>query len=128
MTFDRVAYMKEYNIKTRQKQYDRKKERAKTNPALWRRENLLYTYKLTLEAYDLLLKSQNGLCAICGSPPTFETNLYVDHDHACCSGKRSCGECVRGLLCFKCNSGLGNFNDNIEKLKSSIDYLERWAT
>lgn len=126
--FDRKAYMKEYNLRTKEKQNKQKRDRAKLNPGLWRRENLLYQYKLTLEDYDALLDLQDGVCAICGDPPeVLGQNLHVDHDHICCPRGKSCGECIRGLLCSKCNHGLGNFNDSIEKLKSAIEYLERWS-
>ena len=48
---------------------------------------------------------------------------YIDHDHSCCSGKSSCGKCVRGLLCRGCNFGLGNFCDNIESIQRASEYL-----
>jgi hypothetical protein len=41
----------------------------------------------------------------------------VDHDHRHCPGTEGCRQCVRGLLCGKCNSGLGWIGDvNIPRL------------
>ena len=64
-------------------------------------------YGLTLEDYDSMLHSQGGGCAICGSPPPGDRRFAVDHDHACCPGAKTCGNCIRGLLCFVCNVRLG---------------------
>ena len=66
-----------------------------------------------------MLYQQNNKCAICGAE--FGVNHikdypHVDHDH-------NTGV-VRGLLCLKCNAGLGLFGDNIDNLVSAICYLE----
>jgi hypothetical protein len=78
-------------------------------------------YNITVEQYDALFKQQEGLCAICRKPS--ERVLAVDHDHNCCPGTRSCGKCIRGLLCWKCNSLLGNAGDDIQILKRASEYL-----
>jgi len=36
-----------------------------------------------------------------------------------------CGKCIRGLLCTSCNSGLGMFSDDVERLISAISYLQK---
>lgn len=59
-------------------------------------------------------------CTICTIK---ETRLMVDHDHSCCPGERTCGKCIRGILCDKCNRGLGFFNDNPDLLQRAIEYL-----
>lgn len=64
--------------------------------------DLKYRYNLSGADYLKLLASQGGVCAICGIKPGAR-RLAVDHDHACCPGRRSCGRCVRGLLCKRCN-------------------------
>ncbi len=80
------------------------------------RESRLATkHGISLEEYDVLVKAQNGICAICHQPET-RRSLDVDHDHAT-------GE-IRGLLCTRCNRLLGYAKDSAAILSSAIDYLE----
>jgi hypothetical protein len=80
----------------------------------------LHRYGLDAESYQELLVSQGGRCATCGTAPE---KFYVDHDHACCPGTRTCGNCVRGLLCFNCNTALGQVKDSPQILLAMIQYL-----
>lgn len=81
-----------------------------------RREKRIYDiYKLTKEDFDILLKSQNNSCKICGTEYN-KKSFHIDH----CHSKKN----VRGLLCSKCNQGLGLFGDDINILLSAIEYLK----
>lgn len=66
--------------------------------------------------YDRRLQAQHGVCAICKAPPEDGEVLCVDHEHN--TGL------VRGLLCTRCNLGLGQFRDNPAVLAAAIRYLE----
>jgi hypothetical protein len=80
-------------------------------------------FNITVEKIQQMLVEQNGVCAIC-KEGSIKNNLSVDHDHSCCNeSARSCGKCVRGLLCASCNHGLGSFKDDPERLKQAIKYL-----
>lgn len=90
----------------------------------WRRT--LSQFNLTKERFREMLEAQGNSCAICGSdePGKGIAAWCVDHDHDCCNGNRSCGKCVRGLLCRKCNTGLGMFNDKLESIYNAFHYLK----
>jgi hypothetical protein len=75
----------------------------------------LAKYGLHHDAYDKILEIQNGKCAICEKEPK-KSRLQVDHDHD--NGN------VRGLLCFRCNYGIGWFQNDIERLKRLFEYLK----
>jgi hypothetical protein len=82
-------------------------------------------FGITLEEYNQILESQNGVCAICGKEET-DTDwrsdkvkqLAVDHNHE--TGK------VRALLCGKCNKAIGLLKDNIQLFQATIDYLNKY--
>lgn len=95
-----------------------RKEWAK-DPDNRRRRKLRTKYNLTLECYNEMLKAQEGKCKICGTTETRNKKfdfLVVDHCHK--SNK------VRGLLCDYCNVALGRFEDDIERVKKAVKYLE----
>lgn len=93
-------------------------KRAKDNPDKYKKYQrmrlLKGTHGLTLDDYDGMLEKQNYGCAICG-----ESNgnrvMFVDHDHE--TGK------IRGLLCARCNSAIGLFDDDIKKMAKAIEYI-----
>lgn len=85
-------------------------------------------FNLTREDYNKILLVQNNKCAICYEPETVKSGKYgdvkslsVDHCH---SRELKGVTHVRGLLCSRCNRGLGYFRDNISLLKSAIQYLK----
>lgn len=79
--------------------------------------HLMRQYKMSLNDEKELLARQNGSCAICTTPLILgEQKVHIDHNHK--TGH------VRGLLCQKCNLGLGLFNDNPLLLLRAVMYLE----
>ena len=99
--------------------------RSPASTARRRRERLKQYYGLTKEDYDGLLRSQGNTCAICRTTESGARDWHVDHDHACCPGRKTCGQCVRGILCHRCNAGLGYFRDNTTNMARAIEYLTR---
>jgi hypothetical protein len=83
-------------------------------------------YGITIDQYHKMLEDQDYKCKICNKKDSSNRlRLCIDHDHSCCKGSTSCGKCVRGLICFRCNTALGNVKDNIKVLQSMIDYLTK---
>jgi len=82
-----------------------------------RKHKLKLNYGISVEQYELLIDVQNGRCAICGDLPG-KRRLAVDHNHQ--TGK------IRGLLCHRCNTALGNLRENIDIMNKMIGYINKF--
>lgn len=81
---------------------------------------LVNTYCITLEEYEKILDRQNGLCDICHIELSYERDENMAHlDHCHATNK------IRGILCVRCNQGLGYFLDNIDTLNNAVIYLNK---
>lgn len=82
--------------------------------------NRFRRYGITSEQYEAAVLRG---CAICGRT---DRKLHVDHDHSCCPARKSrtCGRCIRGLICGQCNRAIGGFDDDIDVIKNAVKYLE----
>jgi Recombination endonuclease VII len=80
--------------------------------ARWNKAHRFVRLGMTEEQFDAMLKAQDYACGMCFEPFEEDERIFADHDHACCptdptGHTRSCGRCLRGLLCFRCNTALG---------------------
>jgi len=80
-----------------------------------RRYQLKQRFGIDDKDYDLLLAIQGGKCAICRKPCGTGRRLAVDHCHK--TGA------VRGLLCHRCNVGIGYFKDDHAVMRRATEYL-----
>jgi hypothetical protein len=93
---------------------DRRRGKTLVTPEVrsrWHRAHYWVRYGITEAKYNQMLADQGNACGICRTPFQGQ-RVCIDHDHACCpvpaSGHtRSCGKCIRGLLCVRCNTWLG---------------------
>jgi hypothetical protein len=91
-----------------------------------RNYQLLRNSGITLDEVERNLAAQEGLCAICKIPirlgvgVRFNFCAHQDHNHS--------NGLPRGVLCFRCNVGLGSFKDDPSRLKSAIEYLARYSS
>lgn len=127
-TDERLAKARENEARLRranpEKYRAKGREWAARNPEKIRAKWLRQTYGISMETYQALLDKQRGLCAICNEPAS---PLSIDHDHSCCSGRRTCGNCIRGLLCRECNSAIGLFREDRRRIGNAIQYLSEYG-
>lgn len=107
-----AAYQLEWSEKNRGKRRAYAQKFYGRNPGYQLKQDLK-KYGLSLKQYEQMLSDQNGVCAICSGKTS--RRLAVDHDHQ--TGR------VRGLLCGRCNAGLGQFKENPLMLHKAIRYL-----
>jgi hypothetical protein len=63
-----------------------------------------------------MVEQQGGGCAICHKPLKLDRDTVIDHDHA--TGR------IRGVLCRKCNIGIGQLRDDPTIVASALAYLK----
>jgi len=109
--------------KTYARRYQREYRKSEHGQQALRNQQLKKMFGITLGIYEAILEYQGGVCAICGKAETVINSgskklqaLAVDHCHK--TGV------IRGLLCSKCNNGLGYFKDSTALLQTAIKYLE----
>ncbi len=112
---------KQYYKKNKKRQLQKQAMFRKNHPAKARRINFRANlkrkgYGITFDNYMLMLKKQNGRCAICGRKEKIRHYLSVDHDHQ--TGK------VRGLLCTPCNAGIAFLGDSFDRIESAFNYMK----
>ena len=134
-----AAYSKAYYEKNKEKRRADGKVQAKK----YREENrevvlqkklnqwLRDIFKRTTEWYEDNLKKQGGHCALCTTEPNGR-RLQVDHDHKCCptsreGSRRTCGKCVRGLLCEKCNTKIG-YLETVLTMGTVVPIADTWLS
>ena len=89
------------------------------NPNSKRASNLKRRNGMTETQYNEIFEIQKGCCAICNRHQSeFTKALSADHNHEF--------RFFRGLLCFNCNTMLGQVKEDIEVLQAMIDYLHEW--
>lgn len=111
---------KQDNLWKRKKRIEDPVYRSRMNKIA--RNKSILNYGISYEEYEEMLIDQEGVCAICGCEETNNTRgkinrLCIDHNH-------DSGE-VRGLLCHKCNVGIGNLKEDIDILINAIKYLNK---
>lgn len=111
------VYQEQYRLKNPEKIKEIGRNYREKNREKIKNSQLECSYKITLNAYNLMFDKQQGCCAICGKHQSkLKRTLDTDHNHT--TNK------VRGLLCSNCNFVLGHSNDSVDVLQKAINYLK----
>lgn len=122
----RDEYRKKWYEKNADKIKKRNKEKYAENSRPQKSAIMKYKYGITYEDYDRILIEQGGKCAICDSLESKgRGRFHIDHDHSCCPSEKTCGKCIRGLLCSNCNTKLSVIENGWAG--KAIEYLQKWV-
>jgi hypothetical protein len=123
---DAYEWHKNWRVKNAEqlKKYQRARYAKNSRPQ--KSASMKYKYGITYDDYESILLKQGGGCAICG---TLEAGgrgkFHIDHDHSCCPTEKTCGKCVRGVLCAHCNTKLGMLESDWKEKAEA--YLVGWT-
>ena len=111
-------YMKEYYLKNPTK-YNQQKRYVKVNDKF--SHHSYNRHGLTEPEFLAMYNKFDGKCWSCK-----DSNITcIDHDHRCCPHRnKSCGKCIRGLLCGGCNTALGHLYDSEDRISALLIYLQ----
>lgn len=110
-----VSCRNKFHNKNGGKKY-RNSPKGKLAMRSWR---LNKVFNITQEEFDSLFASQHHSCAICKTKIPTGSNWHIDHCHT--SGA------IRGILCSKCNQGIGLLGDTAESVKKAYEYLKLFS-
>ena len=110
-----VEYQRQWRLKNPEAARRKEREWRQRNPQSQRPRHLRHRYGLEVDTYQQLVVRQGGACAICGTVADDPWNMQVDHCHT--TGK------IRGLLCHKCNKGIGLLGDDPDRVAAALRYL-----
>jgi hypothetical protein len=108
-----IAYVKRWQQEHPERLREYRLKNREARALQMRKLHLRRTFGMTMDDYSAILAAQEGGCAICGDEPADGQSMHIDHDE---SG-------VRGILCVRCNNGLGQFKDDPELLLRAAEYV-----
>lgn len=93
------------------------------DPSFDKDSKLRRKYGINLDKFISMYNEQDGKCYICGEPGAILADKVAQRSTLCVDHCHKYGH-VRKLLCYKCNHGLGYFNDDVELMLKAVAYLE----
>lgn len=109
----------EYKMQNPEKSKEIKKREYTKNKRKYMDREYKRKYGIGLEDFENKIKNQNFLCMICNKPDDSKKGFHLDHCHK--------SNLVRDVLCNHCNRLIGACKENIDILRNSIAYLEKWS-
>lgn len=103
---------KEYRIRNHELVLQRMRDK---HPIHRRMQKLWHCYKVDIYTVELAVKMSGYRCDLCRRKFS-KAGPQLDHCHQ--TGK------IRGILCVKCNTGLGKIGDKVSDFERAIKYMK----